>query len=149
MNSDLSTSIIIYGASGDLTQRKLIPSLFNQCRKGRLPKFAGGPGAALWRSLAPLRNRVWPADTAGKRLAVGMLWGWMPCGLSTTLLAAAWLQASAMHGALTMAAFGIGTRVNRSACRIRSVRAPRSPRSARSSAKHQRGKMAGTPTPPA
>ena len=78
-------------------------------RKGRLPKFAGGPGAALWRSLAPLRNRVWPADTAGKRLAVGMLWGWMPCGLSTTLLAAAWLQASAMHGALTMAAFGIGT----------------------------------------
>jgi len=40
---------------------------------------------------------------------VGMLWGWMPCGLSTTLLAAAWLQASAAHGALTMAAFGLGT----------------------------------------
>ena len=38
-----------------------------------------------------------------------MLWGWMPCGLSTTLLAAAWLQASAVHGALTMAAFGLGT----------------------------------------
>ena len=78
-------------------------------RGGRLPKFAGGPGAMLWRALAPLRNRVWPADTVGKRLAVGMLWGWMPCGLSTTLLAAAWLQASAAHGALTMAAFGLGT----------------------------------------
>ena len=38
-----------------------------------------------------------------------MLWGWMPCGLSTTLLAAAWLQASAAHGAMTMAAFGLGT----------------------------------------
>ena len=25
-----------------------------------------------------------------------MLWGWMPCGLSTTLLAAAWLQADAL-----------------------------------------------------
>ena len=50
-----------------------------------------------------------PADTAGKRIALGMLWGWMPCGLSTTLLAAAWLQASAAHGALTMAAFGLGT----------------------------------------
>jgi len=38
-----------------------------------------------------------------------MLWGWMPCGLSTTLLAAAWLQATALNGALTMAAFGVGT----------------------------------------
>jgi glucose-6-phosphate 1-dehydrogenase len=32
-----STSIIIFGASGDLTARKLIPALFNQYRKGRLP----------------------------------------------------------------------------------------------------------------
>lgn len=78
-------------------------------RGGRLPRFGGGPGARLWHWLAPLRAKVWPADTALKRLALGMLWGWMPCGLSTTLLAAAWLQASAWHGALTMAAFGIGT----------------------------------------
>ncbi|HTP03114.1 MAG TPA: glucose-6-phosphate dehydrogenase [Anaerolineales bacterium] len=35
--SDLPTSIVIFGASGDLTQRKLIPSLFNLCRKDRLP----------------------------------------------------------------------------------------------------------------
>jgi glucose-6-phosphate 1-dehydrogenase len=38
LNNDLPTSIVIFGASGDLTQRKLIPSLFNLCRKGRLPK---------------------------------------------------------------------------------------------------------------
>ena len=38
-----------------------------------------------------------------------MLWGWLPCGLSTTLLAAAWLQASALNGALLMLAFGLGT----------------------------------------
>jgi glucose-6-phosphate 1-dehydrogenase len=38
MTKDLPTSIIIFGASGDLTQRKLIPSLFNLCRKGRLPE---------------------------------------------------------------------------------------------------------------
>ena len=74
-----------------------------------LPKFGGGSGARLWRWLAPLRARAWPADTAGKRLLLGLVWGWMPCGLSTTLLAAAWLQASAAHGALTMAAFGLGT----------------------------------------
>jgi sulfite exporter TauE/SafE len=75
----------------------------------RLPAFGGGLGARLWRWLAPLRARAWPPDTAAKRLAVGMVWGWMPCGLSTTLLAAAWLQADAVHGALTMAAFGLGT----------------------------------------
>ena len=34
----LLTTIIIFGASGDLTQRKLIPSLFNLFRKRRTPK---------------------------------------------------------------------------------------------------------------
>lgn len=38
MSDDLPASIVIFGASGDLTQRKLIPSLFNLCRKDRLPK---------------------------------------------------------------------------------------------------------------
>ena len=77
-------------------------------QRGRLHGF-GGPGAHLWRWLRPLQRRLFPANTAARRMALGMLWGWMPCGLSTTLLAAAWLQASAAHGALTMAAFGLGT----------------------------------------
>jgi len=33
-----STSLVIFGASGDLTRRKLVPALYNQFRKGRLPK---------------------------------------------------------------------------------------------------------------
>ena len=33
-----STSIVIFGASGDLTRRKLIPALYNLFRKNRLPK---------------------------------------------------------------------------------------------------------------
>lgn len=78
-------------------------------RGNRLPRFFGGPGNRLWQALRPLQRRLLPADSAGKRVALGMLWGWMPCGLSTTLLAAAWLGASAAHGALTMAAFGLGT----------------------------------------
>lgn len=35
--SALSNTIVIFGASGDLTRRKLVPSLFNLYRKGRLP----------------------------------------------------------------------------------------------------------------
>lgn len=67
------------------------------------------PAAALWRGLRPLQRRLLPANTATRRMALGMMWGWMPCGLSTTLLVAAWLQADVRNGALTMAAFGLGT----------------------------------------
>ena len=38
MDNNLPVSIVIFGASGDLTQRKLVPSLFNLYRKGRMPK---------------------------------------------------------------------------------------------------------------
>src|SRR5512139_3463230 len=37
METKSLTSIVIFGASGDLTKRKLIPSLFNLCRKNRIP----------------------------------------------------------------------------------------------------------------
>jgi glucose-6-phosphate 1-dehydrogenase len=36
--SEIPTSIIIFGASGDLTGRKLIPSIYNLYRKKRLPE---------------------------------------------------------------------------------------------------------------
>jgi sulfite exporter TauE/SafE len=72
--------------------------------------FSATTGVRLWNWLRPLQRRLLLAgDSSGKRIALGMLWGWMPCGLSTTLLAAAWLQADARNGALTMAAFGLGT----------------------------------------
>ena len=32
------TTIVIFGASGDLTHRKLVPALYNLERKGRLPE---------------------------------------------------------------------------------------------------------------
>ena len=38
LNNSSPTSIIIFGASGDLTQRKLVPSLFSLYRKKRMPK---------------------------------------------------------------------------------------------------------------
>lgn len=77
-------------------------------RRGRLG-FLSRPGAGIWPLLRPLQQRLLPADTRFKRIGLGVLWGWLPCGLSTTLLVAAWLQASAVNGALTMAAFGLGT----------------------------------------
>ncbi len=75
----------------------------------RVPLPGARPGIALWNRLRPLQRRLLPADRAWKRMGLGALWGWLPCGLSGTLLVAAWLQADARNGALTMAAFGMGT----------------------------------------
>lgn len=77
-------------------------------RRGRLA-FLTRTGGTLWNRLRPLQTRLLPANTHAKRIALGVLWGWLPCGLSSTMLTAAWLQADARNGALTMAAFGLGT----------------------------------------
>jgi sulfite exporter TauE/SafE len=73
--------------------------------------FAGSRTAKLgaWRVLQWLRTRLVPASGPMRPLLLGMFWGWLPCGLSTMLLAAAWLQGSALHGGLVMLAFGLGT----------------------------------------
>lgn len=42
----MTTTIIIFGASGDLTWRKLIPALYNNAYKGRLPEGANIVGFA-------------------------------------------------------------------------------------------------------
>jgi sulfite exporter TauE/SafE len=67
------------------------------------------PGRFAARLFAPL-SRLAPHGSGGpRRLVAGLLWGLLPCGLSSTVLLAAWLQASALQGGLTMLAFGIGT----------------------------------------
>lgn len=71
--------------------------------------FVPRGGARLWTALRPLQRALLPANTSGRRFALGMLWGWMPCGLSSTVLIAAWLQADGLNAAGTMAAFGLGT----------------------------------------
>lgn len=67
-------------------------------------------GARVWQSgLAPLAQRVGRADGPAAALALGVLWGWLPCGMSWTALLAAAVAGSAASGALTMVAFGLGT----------------------------------------
>jgi len=76
---------------------------------GRGGNLLGKPGIALWQKIAPLQRHLLPANTPIRQLALGMLWGWLPCGLSLSLLTAAWLTANAMQAGLMMAAFGLGT----------------------------------------
>jgi len=46
METTLPTTIVIFGASGDLTRRKLMPALFSNFKKGRLPERLGIVGFA-------------------------------------------------------------------------------------------------------
>jgi sulfite exporter TauE/SafE len=66
-------------------------------------------GGTLWTAMAPLRAGVVPASGPLRPWVLGLFWGWLPCGLSTAVLAAAWLEADALHSALLMLAFGLGT----------------------------------------
>ncbi len=66
-------------------------------------------GARLWKHIAPYAARRLPARSFGDALALGALWGWLPCGLVYSVLVSAAAAGSAPVGALTMAAFGAGT----------------------------------------
>jgi sulfite exporter TauE/SafE len=66
-------------------------------------------GEPVWRKIAPIARRLVPVRTPVAALALGALWGWMPCGLVYAALTGAVTSGSALAGAATMAAFGIGT----------------------------------------
>lgn len=66
-------------------------------------------GNVIWRRVRPLLKPLMPMDTPFKALAVGALWGWVPCGMVYSALLTAMLQGSALHGAAAMGAFGLGT----------------------------------------
>jgi len=68
-----------------------------------------GIGAGLWRRLQPLTRRLLPVDHPLKALALGGLWGLLPCGLIYTALALAVTAGSAPAGALVMLVFGVVT----------------------------------------
>ena len=69
-------------------------------------------GSRFWSLLKPFTRRFLPADSPRKALALGMLWGWLPCGLVYTVLFTALLSGNALSGAVVMFAFGLGTLPN-------------------------------------
>lgn len=66
-------------------------------------------GEPVWRRVAPVARRLVPVRSPAQALALGLLWGWMPCGLVYAALAASVTSGGALGGAATMAAFGAGT----------------------------------------
>lgn len=69
-------------------------------------------GQALWRRIQPLTARFLPVRGVAQALPLGLLWGWLPCGLVYSALTTALASGSAGQGALLMLAFGLGTLPN-------------------------------------
>ena len=67
---------------------------------------------ALGKRIQPLTKRFLPVRGMAQALPLGLLWGWLPCGLVYSALTTALASGSADKGALLMLAFGIGTLPN-------------------------------------
>jgi len=66
-------------------------------------------GGRLWRRLKPLGLRLLPTRNAGQAFTLGLVWGWLPCGLVYTALAWSLASGNAVRGAILMLGFGLGT----------------------------------------
>ena len=66
-------------------------------------------GGRLWQRLQPYSRRLLPVKTLPQSFLLGVLWGWLPCGLVYSVLVAAVASGSPWQGGLLMLAFGVGT----------------------------------------
>jgi uncharacterized protein len=66
-------------------------------------------GLHLWRFIEPVGRRFLPATNPLQVFGLGLIWGWLPCGLVYSALALAVVSASPRQGALLMLGFGLGT----------------------------------------
>lgn len=66
-------------------------------------------GAGIWKKIGPLASRVSQRHDWVGRTGLGILWGFLPCGLVYTVLMTAASTGNSASGALTMFAFGAGT----------------------------------------
>ena len=72
---------------------------------GRLERV----GLAVWRRIQPLTTSLVPIRHAGQALLLGVLWGFLPCGLLYTALALSVATGTSLNGAAVMLIFGLVT----------------------------------------
>jgi sulfite exporter TauE/SafE len=94
---------------------QVLASLFMIALGLYLGGWWGGPvrleqlGTIFWRHLQPLGRRLLPVHAPPQAFLLGMLWGWLPCGLVYSVLIWTIATGSAVQGGLLMLSFGLGT----------------------------------------
>jgi hypothetical protein len=66
-------------------------------------------GGQFWERIRPLGRGLLPVRHPGAALGLGLLWGWLPCGLVYSVLALAFAAGGWKEGALFLLSFGLGT----------------------------------------
>jgi|SRR5690554_4533203 len=66
-------------------------------------------GQLLWRHIQPATKGFLPIRQSSHALMLGLLWGWLPCGLVYSTLIWSASQGNAGLSALLMLVFGLGT----------------------------------------
>jgi sulfite exporter TauE/SafE len=69
-------------------------------------------GGIVWRRIQPLGNRLIPVTGTTQAGLLGLLWGWLPCGLVYSVLIWTLSVESAVEGAALLLSFGLGTLPN-------------------------------------
>lgn len=69
-------------------------------------------GKGIWRHIEPLGRRLVPVRTPAQAFALGLVWGWLPCGLVYSALIWALSAGGPGQGALLLLGFGLGTLPN-------------------------------------
>jgi sulfite exporter TauE/SafE len=78
---------------------------------GWFPKFAKMEriGAPIWRWLQPIGQKLLPVKAFSQAFWLGVVWGWLPCGLVYAALAVAATVGEPVQASLVMLSFGLGT----------------------------------------
>jgi len=69
-------------------------------------------GSVIWRRIEPFGRRLLPVMHIRQALMLGLLWGWLPCGLVYSVLIWSVGAGGVIEGALLMLFFALGTLPN-------------------------------------
>ena len=69
-------------------------------------------GKVIWRRLEPIGRRFMPVTTLKQAFLLGLVWGWLPCGLVYSVIIWTISTQSPLEGGLLMLSFGLGTLPN-------------------------------------
>lgn len=66
-------------------------------------------GRLVWHRLEPIGRKLLPVRTPSAAFRLGIVWGWLPCGLVYSVLIWCISTGDALKGAKLMLSFGLGT----------------------------------------